>query len=402
MASLFTSVVINRPTLYRIPSLATATALSPHFPKGYWVLRITLKRSSSASFNQVHRKIRIAQLIGRIFSHCSVIYVQNAPEKLTSKYAKQQGATGSPEAGGGPSCSFKTDTHKRGGLLETNCMAHKRSSLHETNCIDIKGVRNLHIFFGGENQIRVHRNDRTAGGETRALAHEENGRPEPGRGGGAKSSSEKYGNASLRIQIGGGADRTAGGGAVNGCRNGGPMSGAGCESKMGLLRSVDCQPAAEAGSAVEKCAGDEFKGGVGGGDQSVVKLQIKKAEIVIEFGKQNGDDEPPTKPVRSSGWGQHQWQQRPKQQQPLDAVDRCEAAAYSPKRKFSSEEYLDAEAKYVEKIANETNESPTSKLLVSHRNSKVPFNNFFKERTSLKDWKSSEDLLDVRASAPKF
>lgn len=299
--------------------------------------------------------------------------MQNAPEKLTSRYAKQNGAaaaTASPESGGGgPSCSFKTSFadsahHKRG------------SSLHETNCIDIKGVRNLHIFFGGENQIRVHRNDRIVG-ETRALAHEEP-RRDLGRVG--SKTVDKYNNASLHIQIGGNGagDRSAAGGKS------GATPAAGDATKTGLLRSADCQPM----DAATVAGGEK-------GDPSVVKLQIKKAEIVIEFGGggKHSSDEPLELVPRVTGG----------RQQTLDCVDGADLAACSPRRKFSSEEYLDAaEAKYGEKIANEAHESPTSKLLVSHRSCKVPFNNFFKERTSLKDWKSSEDLLDVRTSLSKF
>lgn len=241
-------------------------------------------------------------------------------------------------------------------------------------------MRNLHIFFGGENQIRVHRNDRMAG-ETRALAHEEP-RRELGRGG--SKTADKYGNASLHIQIGGnGGDCGAAGG-----KSGAAMASvAGEAAKMGgTLRSVECQPMVDAATVA---------GGAEKGDQSVVKLQIKKAEIVIEFGggsKHNGDELLEVAQRVPAA-----------RKQTLDCVDGGDLAACSPRRKFSSEEYLDmAEAKYGEKIANEAHESPTSKLLVSHRSCKVPFNNFFKERTSLKDWKSSEDLLDVRASLSKF
>lgn len=243
-------------------------------------------------------------------------------------------------------------------------------------------MRNLHIFFGGENQIRVHRNDRSMGGETRALAHDEP-RRESGRAG--SKSGDKFGNTSLRIQIGGnGSDRSAAAG-----RTGAPtQSAAGEAVKMGgALRSAECQPMVDASALadVEK-----------GGDQSVVKLQIKKAEIVIEFGGKHSVDEP-IKVTERMPPGQRQLLQ-------LDCVDGSggDQAACSPKRKFSSEEYLDAEAKFGEQVANEVHESPTSKLLVSHRSCKVPFNSFFKERTSLKDWKSSEDLLDVKATVQKF
>lgn len=281
-----------------------------------------------------------------------MIYVQNAPEKLHAQLSKQQST--SFEKDNGPSCSFKTHSD-----------SYKRDNVQEANCIDIKGVRNLHIFFGEENQIRVHHNDHITENPTliQQKQYEDSTK--------VTSKSEKnnhlYGNTSLRIQIGN-SDRSRKTSMNN------PNENNACNS---TLYSSECKQKLESN---ENFGGKKknFKD-----DQSVVKLQIKKAEIVIEFGKNNLDE------LKFSN----------KFVNKNESYDGFEIIN-SPKRKFSSEEFLDSEMKYNDKIANEGNESPASKLLINNH-SKVPFNNFFKERANLKDWKSSEDLLDVKTFVSK-
>lgn len=281
-----------------------------------------------------------------------VIYVQNAPEKCRSPQATKLLASAT-ERDGGPSCSFKP--------YSDTC---KRDNVPETSCIDIKGVRNLHIIFGEENQIRFHR-DGVHGkraltqGEhcedtTRCLKDKNN---------------HVYENTSLHIQIGGNSDR--------GCNISSGINVNDGSAYGTALCPADCKK--DQDTKVEKFATkNEFKA-----DQSVVKLQFKKAEIVIEFGKNNAKEMKfSSRTADKSGW---------------NGIE----ADHSPKRRFSSEEYLDLDTKYRDKVANETNELPTSKLLINGRNNKVPFNNFFRDKALVKDWKSSEDLLVV-SNAPSI
>ncbi len=241
----------------------------------------------------------------------------------------------------------------------------KRDNVPETNCIDIKGVRNLRIFFGEENQIRVHRNDSSS--ENATLTQQQEDENTTRTSSKVDKNDHLYGNTSLHIQIGN-SDRLCRSSSINTNES---------KSFGGALCSSDCKKP-ELESTVDKYRNKN--------DQSVVKLQIKKAEIVIEFGKHNNSE---MSKFSSMIPTKH------------DSRDGTEIMN-SPKRKFSSEEFLDSEVRYNEKVANEANESPTSKLLINHRTCKVPFNNFFRERASLKDWKSSEDLLDVKNSVSRF
>ncbi|XP_065217897.1 uncharacterized protein LOC135843805 [Planococcus citri] len=290
-----------------------------------------------------------------------VIYVQNAPEKNTSIPDRDTNEA---------SCSFKrTDSSKRSS-----------ENMPETSCIDIKGVRNLHIFFSEENQIRLHRNDRLSENRAALMQNEQYANCKEVMNNGTKmdKGGHKCGNTSLHIQIGNmDCNRAVDRPSCNANSNQSDAKiygGALCPSDLNVNRLPECDNK-------EKFR-NEFKS-----DQSVVKLQIKKAEIVIEFGENSNavkcasKTEPTARPAH-------------KEIQPsFDARydSNCAGLAISPRRKFSSEEYLDCD-----KVANESNESPTSRLLINE--DKVPLN-VFKEKSVLKDWKSSEDLVGVGKSA---
>ena len=177
----------------------------------------------------------------------------------------------------------------------------------------------------------------------------------------------KENSHSLRIQIGGNNTRP---------RDFSNKSNNEKSSFNGAVCPVECRE--EQSTKVDKYNND-FKS-----DQSVVKLQFKNAVIVIESGKNNlpsqvklvnkCTDEPDSHVMNKTIlWNGME-------------------IASSPKRRFSSEEYLDLETKYRDKVANEMNESPTSKLLISDRSIKVPYN-YLRETTRMKDWRSSEDLV---------
>lgn len=294
-----------------------------------------------------------------------VIYVQNAPEKNSCNTDRD-----TTEA----SCSFKrNDSSKR-----------HSENIPETSCIDIKGVRNLHIFFSEENQIRLHRNDRLSENRAALTQNEQYANCKEAINNGTKidKGGHKCGNTSLHIQIGNmDYNRSVDRPSCNSNSNQADAKiygGALCPSDLNVNRLPECDNK-------EKYR-NEFKS-----DQSVVKLQIKKAEIVIEFGENSNAIKCANKTGDVA---------RPAQKEMPASFDpkynsNGSELAISPRRKFSSEEYLDCE-----KVANESNESPTSRLLISQ--DIVPLNSH-KEKSTLKDWKSSEDLVGVdRKTNAKF
>lgn len=264
-----------------------------------------------------------------------------------------------------PSCSFKrTDAHKQNS-----------DNLPETSCIGIKGVRNLHIFFGDENQIRLHRNDRLSENPS-FIQNEGNVKCEEAN---TSIKTEKgnvtCGNTSLHIQIGN-VDCARRNNDISYCNlysnklnESNSYGGAICPSDSNVNQSYDYE---------KLNYRSEFKN-----DQSVVKLQIKKAEIVIEFAENSDTDK--------CGIGEtkiNSRQFRNSNSIPKHRNSHVEAEAISStKQKFSSEEYLD-----FEKVADECNESPTSKLLIL--NAEVPNTNY-KNEFILKDWRSSEDSVST-------
>lgn len=260
------------------------------------------------------------------------------------------------EKEGGPSCSFKS--------YSDSC---KRDAVPETSCIDIKGVRNLHIIFGEENRIRFHRDNIH---DKRVVVQDEQYSDYPMQVGVNDNNNHIYENTSLHIQIGGNRNRP--------CSISSGISVNDTQGYGGALCPADCKQ--EVDKKVEKyVAKNDFKT-----DQSVVKLQFKKAEIVIEFGKKNSKE----MKLSSGAADSTAW--------------KASEEDYSPKRRFSSEEYLDLETKYRDKVANETHELPTSKLLVNDGNNKVPCSNFPREKMLIKDWKSTEDLLIAKTPSIRF
>lgn len=243
-------------------------------------------------------------------------------------------------------------------------------------------MRNLHIFFGEENKIRLHRNDRLP--EKKALTQGERAKDNEtaANGKNADKTNHMCGNTSLHIQIGNmdyndcnRVNSKSCNSAFNKYSENSAYGSALCPADLKANRTPECDSSGR--------YKNEFKN-----DQSVVKLQIKKAEIVIEFGENSDADKYANKTTANPNSDNV-----PKSFETCDAYRPMEIVK-SPRRKFNSEEYLDCE-----KVANEYNELPTSGLLICK--DKVPSNNC-KEKF-LKDWRSSEDLVrDNKTSNVRF
>ncbi|RZF47773.1 hypothetical protein LSTR_LSTR006037 [Laodelphax striatellus] len=207
-----------------------------------------------------------------------VIYVQNAPEKPT--LTPSRSSDGGGGVGGELACVAQSSNAAAGAAFAhapcyqnapTNQQQFKsyrdgirdREDNEETS-IDLKGVRNLHIFFNDEKRIQVQKDkapDTADGAEV--------------SGGGAECCHGNGNNAN--------SQPIAGAIGAGGCSGDNHNTGTSWHIKIGKSggeTSDDYQDTSKDDEVVRPSNSGDL-------ESPVLKLQIKKAEIVIKFGQKS-------------------------------------------------------------------------------------------------------------------
>lgn len=197
--------------------------------------------------------------------------MQNAPEKPSlpapaSVIAEPGVYMSAPDLGGFYPPNIFNDP--------TSSTQYKPYSNEETS-IDLKGVRNLHIFFNDENRVRVHKDNVQSC--TVDLENNEAGEGCSQQINGQRVDSDNHGT-SWHIKIGKGKD-SSNEGTISTTRNDNYGGTIGPPEINENTRKIDKLTAV-------KCNDTNNMS-----ESPVLKLQIKKAEIVIKFGqKSSGTD----------------------------------------------------------------------------------------------------------------
>ncbi|XP_054262579.1 uncharacterized protein LOC128986308 [Macrosteles quadrilineatus] len=198
-----------------------------------------------------------------------VIYVQNAPEKPTlpapaaQTVVKSQAAVYPPQLSE-PAASFPTSS-------DNHFKPYQDGSRDETS-IDLKGVRNLHIFFNEENRIRVQKDNVQS-----CTVDLEN--IDAGEGCSSQSNEADHGT-SWHIKIGKSKE-------PNGKSN--EVIANNRDDNYGAIVPSEVGEVARRNEKLLAVKNNDTANGMN--ESPVLKLQIKKAEIVIKFGqKSSGTD----------------------------------------------------------------------------------------------------------------
>jgi len=227
-----------------------------------------------------------------------VIYVQNAPEKPSLP---------SPMAAGGAAMISQSNVYASApmqpGIYPSNSFNEpfaiqptssdnqfkpyqdgSRDVNNEETSIDLKGVRNLHIFFNDENRIRVQKDNVQSC--TVDLENLDAGEGCSQQTTGQRSESDNHGT-SWHIKIGKSKEPSAKASDVTMSSTHRPLE----DSYGGILGPPEISEVPRR-SNNDKLAAVKCSDAANGMNESpVLKLQIKKAEIVIKFGqKSSGTD----------------------------------------------------------------------------------------------------------------
>uniref|UniRef100_A0A1B6DPB5 Uncharacterized protein n=1 Tax=Clastoptera arizonana TaxID=38151 RepID=A0A1B6DPB5_9HEMI len=204
-----------------------------------------------------------------------VIYIQNAPEKpsLPSPIAQLHVVPSQPIVGPSHSISEIQPTSSENQFKPYQDGSH--DSTAEETSIDLKNVRNLHIFFNDENRIRVQKEDLESC--TVDLENISNEHLENGSGVSQRTDQEGLGT-SWHIKIG--KTKDPGGKGKNITMS---SSSHRCgDENYGIPAEVN--NSIWPNNVVDKITKNN-EGSNSIGESSVLKLQINKAEIVIKFGQ---------------------------------------------------------------------------------------------------------------------
>jgi len=204
-----------------------------------------------------------------------VIYVQNAPEKPSLPSPRAQAAViSAPMYPPQPSAALG-EPHTT-GLPENHFKPYQDGSSEETS-IDLKGVRNLHIFFNDENRIRVQKDNVQSC--TVDLENIDAGEGCSSQANGQRNDPDH--GTSWHIKIGKSKEPNGKSNEVTMTNNRDENYGAVVPSEVGET--------ARRNDKLLAVKGNDTTNGMN--DSPVLKLQIKKAEIVIKFGqKSSGTD----------------------------------------------------------------------------------------------------------------